>query len=227
MQQYSEIEIDDETLSSWQDIVELLCSLIGIPSALVMRLVDDEIQVFVSSDTEGNPYHVGDSEVFENSGLYCETVINTRRKLLVGDALSDPEWMQNPDIKLGMISYLGFPIFYPDKKPFGTICVLNNKPDYYSKNAEVLIEKFRDIIESNISILYLNKELGDENKKIIDYITEIKTLRGIIPFCSSCQRVRDADDCWVTINDYVVKNSEIEFFRGLCPTCREKSEGKY
>lgn len=48
-----------------------------------MRLNDPDIEVFVSSKSEGNPYHVGDREHFWGSGLYCESVIKTQDKLLV------------------------------------------------------------------------------------------------------------------------------------------------
>ena len=38
----------------------------------------------------------------------------------------------NPDIKLGMISYLGVPISWPDGEIFGTICVLDRQSNGYS-----------------------------------------------------------------------------------------------
>jgi hypothetical protein len=40
--------------------------------------------------------------------------MKTRQSLLVPDALRDEGWKTNPDIKLGMISYLGFPVTWPD-----------------------------------------------------------------------------------------------------------------
>mgnify|MGYP001953189988 CR=1 FL=1 len=66
-----------------------------------------------------------------DSGLYCETVIKSGKQLLVPDALADKDWENNPDVELNMISYLGFPILFPDGNPFGTICVLDNKKNAY------------------------------------------------------------------------------------------------
>jgi GAF domain-containing protein len=64
-----------------------------------------------------------------NPGLYCETVMKTRQPLLVPNAVRDEQWQPSPDIKLEMISYLGVPIVCPDGEVFGTICVLDKKPN--------------------------------------------------------------------------------------------------
>jgi GAF domain-containing protein len=71
-------------------------------------------------------------EVLIDSGLYCETVIRTKNRLLVPNATTDEEWRDNPDIKLGMISYLGYPIMLPTGDVFGTICVLDYRENHYS-----------------------------------------------------------------------------------------------
>ena len=96
-----------------------------------MRVADPDIEVFVSSQTEDNPYTPGDRERLEGSGLYCETVLRTRERLLIPDALADEDWKNNPDVKLNMISYLGLPLRMDGGKPFGTICILDNKHNAY------------------------------------------------------------------------------------------------
>ena len=145
-EQSQQLEVSVDTLNKWQNIVDIMAELVGIPAALIMRLVESDIEVFIASQTDGNPYHPGDHEHFLGSGLYCETVINTNDKLLIPNALTDEKWKNNPDVKLNMISYLGFPILLPDGKPFGTICVLDNKENAYSETYENLIINFREII---------------------------------------------------------------------------------
>lgn len=216
------LEIPNDTLSKWQDIADLMAVLIGIPAALIMRLVGSDIEVFVSSQSEGNPYHIGDNEHFFGSGLYCETVVNSNDKLLVPNALADESWKTNPDVKLNMISYLGFPILLPDGKPFGTICVLDNKANAYSESYENLIMNFRDIIQSQISLIYMNKLLGGQNKELNDYITEIQILRGIIPICSFCKKIRDDEGYWQDIESYMSQYTEAQFSHGICSACKEE-----
>ena len=103
----AEIEVPSEIIHKWQDVIDLLAEILHVPSALVMRVEPPNIKVFVSSESDGNPYE-RDELASLNTGLYCETVMKTRELLLVPDALADQEWKTNPDIKLGMISYMGF-----------------------------------------------------------------------------------------------------------------------
>lgn len=212
-------EIPEETLNRWQNIVDILAELIGIPAALIMRIVESDIEVFVASESDGNPYHPGDRELFMGSGLYCETVVNANDKLLVPNALIDEMWKNNPDVKLDMISYLGLPIVLPNGKPFGTICILDNKENAYSATYENLLENFRDILQSQIELIYMNLVLGEKNKSLIDYFEEIRVLRGILPICSFCKKIRDAEGNWSEIDTYISKHSDTRFSHGFCPEC--------
>lgn len=225
-EQRIQIEISEEIQAKWQTIVDILSELVNIPAALIMRLVESDIEVFVSSKSENNPYQPGDHEHFLGSGLYCETVINSNDKLLIPNALADENWKNNPDIKLNMISYLGFPIFLPNGKPFGTICVLDSKENAYSGTYESLLKNFRDIIQSELGLIYMNKTLGEENKDLSDYLAEIKTLRGIIPICSNCKKIRDDEGFWIQVEKYIEDHSHAEFSHGICGDCADELYGK-
>lgn len=115
------MDVPKALMQEWQAVVDLMAQVVGVPAGLIMRLRGAEIEVFLSSHTQGNPYHPGDKEQLWGSGLYCETVLKSKTMLLVPNALKDKNWDKNPDIKLNMISYLGFPIRLPDGTLFGTI----------------------------------------------------------------------------------------------------------
>src|SRR5262249_35917097 len=119
-------QVPVEIMRKWQGIVDLLADIVHVPSALIMRVEPPNIKILPPSESNGNPYEP-DEAASLNTGLYCETVMSTRRPLIVRNALQDEEWNSNPDIKLGMISYLGVPISWPDGAIFGTICVLDKK----------------------------------------------------------------------------------------------------
>jgi hypothetical protein len=57
-------------------------------------------------------------------GTFCETVIKNRKPLLVVNGLDDDGWKSAPEMGVGMVSYLGYPVSWPDGRVFGTICVL-------------------------------------------------------------------------------------------------------
>ncbi len=157
-----------QTLQEWQGIVDLVAHMANVRAGLVMRVRDEDIEVFVSSRNPGNPYEVGEREKLLNSGLYCERVIATQDQLLVPNALKTDEWRNNPDIKKNMISYLGFPIRLANGRPFGTICVLDDREHEYEPDVVKLIEKMRDLIESH---LRLNERvLLQENARLLEQL---------------------------------------------------------
>jgi PAS domain S-box-containing protein len=164
MMNTAEIVIPPETVGGWQKIVNVIAEIFKVPAALVMKVEPSEITVFVSSESEGNPYERGEKARL-NTGLYCETVMETRQRLLVPDALADKKWNANPDIELGMISYLGFPIAWPGGEIFGTICVLDRKNNSFSDLHERLLVQFRDAIESDLKTLSdLDVRLNEETR---------------------------------------------------------------
>ncbi len=213
------IEVPADIVKSWQEISDVLARMIEIPAALLMRFTDPDIEVFVTSNSENNPYHPGDKEKLPGSGLYCETVIKTKDKLLVADALADVNWKDNPGVKLNMISYLGFPILLPDGKPFGTICVLDNKRNEYSEIIEKLMLGLRSLMESHLEIIYMNQCLGDKNKRLSDYLMELQSLRGKVSICANCKGIKDNQNQWHPIEQYLIRHPEARFSHGLCPQC--------
>lgn len=54
---------------------------------------------------------------------------------------------------------------------------------------------------------------------------EIKTLRGIIPICAKCKKIRDDEGLWKQIEVYIEKNSNAMFSHGLCPACAREVYG--
>jgi len=167
-------DVPEGLINKWQRIIDIMGRIMDVPASLIMRINDSDITVFLSSRNKGNPYKSGDKEHLKDSGLYCETVISTNKMLLVANALTDEHWMHNPDIKLNMISYLGFPIHLPDGKPFGTICVLDKKDNKYSESHKNLMAVYRDTIETDIELLFISQSLVEKNNQLQIDIAERK-----------------------------------------------------
>jgi diguanylate cyclase (GGDEF)-like protein/PAS domain S-box-containing protein len=142
-------------LETWQATADLIADLIQVPAALIMRVHPWEIEVFVTSHSVGNVYEAGERAKLD-TGLYCETVMDTQKLLCVPNALEDHHWERNPDIELGMISYYGLPLIWPSGEIFGTFCVLDNKTNAYTQTYRRLIARFRDSIQLSIDLIYQN-----------------------------------------------------------------------
>ncbi len=145
------VELSDSFLEKWQTVSDLLADILQVPAALIMRHEGDYMEVTVSSSSEGNPYHPQDREKWH--GLYCETVIKSQIPLEIPNALSDPHWMKNPDIKLGMIAYLGYPLNFPNKNPFGTICVLDRREHSFSPSQKIIMTRLQSLIEADLKFI--------------------------------------------------------------------------
>ena len=51
---------------------------------------------------------------------------------------------------------------------------------------------------------------------------EVETLRGLLPICASCKRIRDDEGFWNQLEEYFSKNTSVNFSHTLCPECIEK-----
>jgi CheY-like chemotaxis protein len=53
-------------------------------------------------------------------------------------------------------------------------------------------------------------------------LDQVKILRGLLPICMGCKRIRDDDGYWQQLETYIRDRSEAEFSHGLCPDCAEE-----
>lgn len=65
----------------------------------------------------------------------------------------------------------------------------------------------------------LLRDLERTNGELEQRLSEIKTLRGLLPICSYCKKIRDDKGYWNQIEGYVTEHSEALFSHGICPAC--------
>lgn len=53
-------------------------------------------------------------------------------------------------------------------------------------------------------------------------LEQIRTLKGIVPICCNCKKIRDDKGYWEQVEIYVSRHTEAEFSHALCPICLEK-----
>jgi HAMP domain-containing protein len=74
------------------------------------------------------------------------------------------------------------------------------------------------------------KQLQKEKQKVIEdleiALDEIKTLKGIVPICANCKKIRDDKGYWNHLESYIEKHSDASFSHGMCPECLEALYGK-
>jgi hypothetical protein len=53
-------------------------------------------------------------------------------------------------------------------------------------------------------------------------VDEVRSLRGIIPICAHCKRIRDDRGAWNQLEAYIQRHSDAQFSHGICPGCLER-----
>lgn len=85
------------------------------------------------------------------------------------------------------------------------------KPPYAPELARAMA-----IAAARFADLMALRSLNEELRKALD---EVKALRGILPICSNCRRVRDDAGYWQEVEVYIERHLEMEFSHGLCEPC--------
>jgi hypothetical protein len=67
-----------------------------------------------------------------------------------------------------------------------------------------------------IFVVWLTVVLSLTRKRVEE---EVKALRGLLPICSYCKKIRDDKGYWKQIEVYIAANSQADFSHGLCPEC--------
>lgn len=73
------------------------------------------------------------------------------------------------------------------------------------------------------------KKIAAEREALVQQLQtaldEVATLRGILPICSSCKKVRDDRGDWSQIEAFLRDHASVEFTHSICPICQEKLFG--
>ncbi len=148
----SKPKITPETLDKWQRVVNLISELANVPATLIMNTVGETHSVFVTSDTDTNPYQLK-CKFNLNEKLYCYGVLENDGELLVEDATQSERWADNDDLEHGMTFYIGYPLKWPDGEVFGTICVLDRRTNKRALMFRKGLQEFCKVVEGDLAML--------------------------------------------------------------------------
>jgi len=168
---------------------------------------------FWSADIQGRFLDVNDA--------YCHLIGYSRDELLtmkisVVEAIERPEETAQ---RIKRIMETGGGRFETrHRRKDGGIIDMEVSVNYTKIGGGRLFVFLRDITE--------RKRIEEEREKLIhelqDALANIKTLRGLLPICSYCKKIRDDKGYWNRIESYIQDHSGAEFTHGLCPECLKK-----
>ena len=78
-----------------------------------------------------------------------------------------------------------------------------------------------------VAIILARLKISNERQvqpvaELREALDNVKVLKGIIPICAWCKKIRDDTGFWQEVEVYLSKNSEAIFTHGICPVCRDK-----
>jgi hypothetical protein len=77
------------------------------------------------------------------------------------------------------------------------------------------VRRWRELAQSD-------QELRMRNEALEKSLIEIKRLRGILPICAACKKIRDDQGYWHQVEMYLHEHSDVEFSHSICPDCARK-----
>ncbi|MFZ2633587.1 MAG: hypothetical protein WA081_03450 [Desulfosalsimonadaceae bacterium] len=117
-----------------------------------------------------------------------------------------------------IISVFALPFLY------GYLYYQNRKKGVEIENRPVLAI-LRQVAEVERELSFAQQEIERRKKleaELKQALSEVKTLRGLIPICAMCKNIRDDKGYWSRIESYVSAHSEAEFTHSICPDCMKK-----
>ncbi len=64
--------------------------------------------------------------------------------------------------------------------------------------------------------------LRQKHRELEQTLAEVKTLKGFLPICAGCKKIRDDKDYWNEVEVYIMEHTAAKFTHGMCPECVEK-----
>lgn len=82
--------------------------------------------------------------------------------------------------------------------------------------------ELRSRIRSGERIVRLKMQLQQKVTELEDALVHVQQLQGMMPICMHCHRIRDDDQIWHRLEEYIQEHSEAVFTHALCRDCLTK-----
>jgi hypothetical protein len=140
-----------------------------------------------------------------------------------------------PQGHVAVIREMSVPLF--DGNTIVAILGVGNKESAYTAQDETLITLFaqnawnliiRKRTYENLQehkhhlenlVLKRTETLEKSNAQLQEALNEIHRLRGLLPICPHCKKVRDCCEYWQAVEEYIAQKPNLMFSHGLCPDC--------
>ena len=191
--------------------------LTGAVSGYVALLSDDgQENEVLFLEAGGLPCTVDPELPMPIRGLRA-TVYETRRAAYENDFMHSAWVAYMPEGHVEMRNVMFAPLNI-EGVTVGMIGLANKPTDFTDGDAEIAC-----VFGELAAIALMNSRhidlLNEKTASLEEALAQVKTLRGLLPMCSRCNKIRDDAGFWTRVESYVSEHTEAEFTHGLCPEC--------
>lgn len=83
-------------------------------------------------------------------------------------------------------------------------------------------DELRARLQVGMRVVELQASLARRVQELESALTRVKQLQGLLPICSYCKKIRDDQNYWQRVENYISEHSEVTFSHGICPDCYKK-----
>lgn len=196
-----------------REIFDVCCEITGAKSGYVALLSDDGSEndvLFLESG--GLDCTVDPNLPMPVRGLRAEAY-HKKSSTYENDFMASP-WVDfMPEGHVVMKNVMFAPLVIDDRA-VGVIGLANKEGDFSDDDAKIA-SAFGEIA----SIALQNSRNLD---KLKEALATVKTLKGLLPICASCKKIRNDDGYWEHLETYIHEHSDADFTHSICPDCIKK-----
>jgi len=94
-------------------------------------------------------------------------------------------------------------------------------------HTDIKHDLYNKISEMNNELANTQRQLAKKNAELEHALRQVKQLKGLIPICANCKKIRDDQGYWEHVEKYISDHSEADFSHSICPDCMVKLYPEY
>ncbi|WP_339850076.1 hypothetical protein MKY42_07325 [Paenibacillus sp. FSL W7-1088] len=109
-----------------------------------------------------------------------------------------------------------------------SVRTINNEQRWFRLELTPLIQADPSLLSDLALIAHTDvTEQKQTERQLKKALSEVRTLRGLLPICAVCKQIKDEQDSWNSVESYLEKHTHAEFTHDICPDCIRRLYPKY
>ncbi len=200
-----------------REIFDRCCEMTGAVSGYVALLSPDgQENEVLFLESGGKPCSVDPALPMPIRGL--RAIAYETREAVYDNDFMNSQWVKFMPEGHVVLKNVMFAPLNIQGKTVGIMGLANKPSDFTGADAEIA-SVFGELAAIALANSRYLDQLKEKTQSLERALSEIKTLRSILPMCSRCRKVRDDKGIWSRLEAYVSEHTDTRFSHGLCPDC--------